>query len=198
LGPGDVPTYLTLKTNAPMPIGSLPSRQGMSSDDQVRPFHAKDEARGQETADAVAAVLKHAAARDKAAREKPKRKPPPKWLLPLGIQLSVIAVYLLAAPPKWIVVNPIPDPDPTEAVEQLRVAMYLQAQRVDDYKNRHGQLPDQLSDAGSPIKGVEYHKRGMSSYQLVATVGEEALVYDSNQPSAEFAASVANRLSGGS
>lgn len=169
----------------------------MSSDDQVRPFHAKDESRGQEAADAVEAVLKHAAEREKAAKEKQPRKPPPKWMLPLGIQLSVIAVYLLALPPKWIVVNPIPERNPVEAVEQLRVAMYLQAQRVNDYKIEHGQLPETLSDAGSAIEGVEYHRQGVNSYQLVATVGEEALVYDSNAPSEEFGASVAKRLGGG-
>ncbi len=170
----------------------------MSSDDQVRPFHAKDEARGQEAADAVAAVLKHAAERDKAVNETPKRKPTPRWLLPLGIQLSVLALYLLLLPPKWVVVNPIQPPDPSTRVEQLRVAMYLQAQRVDSYKQEHGQLPDKLSDAGSTIEGVEYHRQGVNSYQLVATVGEEALVYDSNESAAAFVGTAANRLTGGS
>jgi hypothetical protein len=170
----------------------------MSSDDQVRPFHAKDEARGQETADAVAAVLKHAAERDKAGREKTPTRPPPRWLLPLGIQLSVIALYLLALPPKWVTVNPIEGPDATVAVEQLRFAMYLQAQRVDDYRLRTGKLPETLSDAGSAIEGVEYLRRGINSYQLVATVGEEALVYDSNEPAAEFAGAAVSRLTGGS
>ena len=170
----------------------------MSSDDQVRPFHAKDESRGQETADAVAAVLKHAAERDKAARKKVPRKPPPKWLLPLGIQLSVIAVYLLAFPPRFIVVNPIPVRAPAEAVEDLRLAMWFQIQRVEDYKNKHGQLPERLADAGSPLEGVEYHRQGRNSYQLVASVGQEALVYDSNESPDDFVGTAANKLTGGS
>lgn len=170
----------------------------MSSDDQVRPFHAKDEARGQETADAVAAVLKHAAERDKAVKTKAPRKPPPKWLLPLGIQLSVIALYLLVLPPKWVTVNPIQVQDPTVAVQQLRLAMWLQAQRVDAYRLEHGRLPEQLADAGSTIEGVEYHRQGMSEYQLVATVGEEALVYDSTESPEDFVGTAANKLTGGS
>jgi len=176
----------------------LPSRQGMSSDDQVRPFHAKDEPRGQETAEAVAAVLKHAAERDKAAREKAPRKPPPKWVLPLGIQLSVIAVYLLAFPPRFIVVNPIPVRDPVEEVADLRLAMWFQIQRVETYKLEHGQLPERLADAGSPLEGVEYHRQGANSYQLVASVGQEALVYDSDESAEDFVGTDANKLTGGS
>jgi hypothetical protein len=170
----------------------------MSSDDQLRPFHAKDEARGQEAADAVAAVLKHAAEREKAVKEKTKRKPPPRWLLPLGIQLSVIALYLLFLPPRWVVLDPIQGPDPATRVEDLRRAMWFQIQRVESYKLQHGELPERLSDAGSPVEGVEYLRQSGNSYQLVATVGEEALVYDSNQSAEAFVGGGLDELRGGS
>ncbi len=170
----------------------------MSSEDPVRPYHAKDEARGQEAADAVAAVLKHAAARDHAAHLK---KPPgkaSKWMLPLAIQLSVLALYLLIGQPRWVTMNPIEPPDQTSQEESLRVAMYFQAQRIESYRQQHeGALPEVLSDAGSPIEGVEYVPRGDSQYQLVGTVGERALVYDSTQSDAAFRDAAARRLAGG-
>lgn len=169
----------------------------MSSEDKVRPYHAKDEARGQETADAVAAVLKHASDRDKAQHGKPRPKKQPKWMLPLGIQLSVLALYLLIAPPSWVTMNPIDPPDLASQEESLRVAMYFQAQRIEAYRQRTGELPVQLADAGSPIEGVQYVRQGSSQYQLVGTVGEEALVYDSTQTDASFEAAVARRMAGG-
>lgn len=169
----------------------------MSSEDQVRPYHAKDEARGQETADAVAAVLKHAAERDKAAGEKPRPKKQPKWMLPVGIQLSVLALYLLIAPPRWVTMNPIEPPDAVSQEESLRVAMYFQAQRIEAYLQQHGELPQRLADAGSPIEGVEYVRQGRSAYQLVGLVGEAALVYDSTQSDADFKDAAARRLAGG-
>lgn len=169
----------------------------MSSEDQVRPYHAKDEARGQDTAEALAAVMKHAAEREKAIKKKPARKKQPRWMLPLGIQLSVLALYLLVAPPRWATISPIEPPDPARQVEDLRLAMYMQIQRVEAYRIRHGRLPEALTDAGSAIPGVEYRRQGANRYQLVATAGEEAVVYDSTEPADEFVGSAVNKLTGG-
>jgi len=169
----------------------------MSSEDQVRPYHAKDESRGQDTADALAAVMKHAAERDKAIKEKPKPKKQPRWMLPLGIQLSVIALYLLVAPPSFVTVNRIEPRDPSHAVEDLRVAMYLQIRKLEDYRIKHGRLPDALSDAGSAVPGVAYRRQGADRYQLVGTAGEEAVVYDSTEPADEFVGSAVDKLKGG-
>jgi hypothetical protein len=169
----------------------------MSSEDQVRPYHAKDEARGQEAADAVAAVLKHAAERQKAADEKPRPKKQPKWMLPVGINLAVLAVYLLIAPPRWVTVNPIEPPDLASQEASIKVAMYFQAQRIDTYRNQHGAAPVNLSDAGSFPPEIDYIRRGDDAYQLVARVGETAVVYDSTEPDASFAEAAATRLAGG-
>lgn len=169
----------------------------MSSEDQVRPYHAKDEARGQETADAVAAVLKHAAAREKAAHDKPRSKKQPKWMLPLGINLVVLAVYLLIAPPRWVTVNPIEPPDLASQETSIKVAMYFQAQRIESYRIQHGSAPARLADAGSPAPEIDYIRRGDDEYQLVARVGETAVIYDSTEPDASFAEAAAARLQGG-
>ena len=98
--------------------GSPHDRSGEK--DQVKPFHAKDVASGQEAADAVAAVIKHAAERDEAARRKAPAKTQPKWMLPLGLNLGLLAVYLLIAPPSWVIVNPIAPPPDEQRVGNLR------------------------------------------------------------------------------
>lgn len=169
----------------------------MSSEDSVRPYHAKPEAEGQEAADAVAAVMKHAADRDKAAHQKPPAKKQPKWMLPLGINLAVFAVYLLIAPPAWVTLDPIEGPDVAQQEQSLRVAMYLQAQQIEAYRIENGELPGSLADLSrDPVSDrVEYVPQG-STFQLVGTVGESALVYDSAAPDGAFARSVAARMSG--
>lgn len=167
----------------------------MSSEDQVRPFHAKDEARGQEAAEAVAAVLQHAAVRDKAAHAKVAPRKQPKWMLPLGVNLAVLAVYLLLAPPAWVTVNPIEAPDPASQVQGLRVAMYMQAQAIEQYKLDNGRLPATLAESGRSYEGVEYVRQG-EQYQLVAVVGDEPLVYDSAGSNADILAAAAAALGG--
>ncbi|MDP2956529.1 MAG: hypothetical protein Q8N53_08910 [Longimicrobiales bacterium] len=167
----------------------------MSSEDQVRPFHSKGEARGQEAAEAVAAVLKHAAVRDQAAHERPAPKKQPKWMLPLGINLGVLAVYLLIAPPKWVVVNPIDPPDLAAQSDDLKRAMWFQAQRIEAYRIQNGRLPALLADAGSSTPGVEYVREG-DRYQLIGMVGEAPVIWDSTGSNTEFAALVAGALGG--
>jgi hypothetical protein len=159
----------------------------MSPEDPVRPYHAKDKAHGQEAADAVAAVLKHAAERDERARAKQQPKRHPKWMLPVGIQLAVLAVYLLISPPRWITVRPIQGPNPAAQEQGLRVAMYLQSQQIEAYRDQHGRLPNTLADLpGTPQPGVEYEVQSADEYRLVGTNGAAALIYDSTQSAADF------------
>lgn len=169
----------------------------MSSEDSVRPYHAKPEAKGQEAADAVAAVMKHAADREQAAKRKKPPKKQAKWMLPLGINLAVFAVYLLIAPPAWVTIDPIQGPDLAAQEQSLRVAMFLQAQQIEAYRVENGELPRTLADLSrDPVsERVEYVPRG-NSFQLVATLGESALVYDSTADNSEFEASVRERLAG--
>jgi competence protein ComGC len=169
----------------------------MSSEETVRPYHATPDARGQETADAVAAVIKHAHDRDEAARKRERPRGQPRWMLPLGINLAVFAVYLLIAPPAWVTVNPIEGPDPAAQEQSLRVAMFLQAQQIEAYRLEHGALPASLAELErDPVSDeVEYVPRG-SSYQLVGAVGESALVYDSTGDNAEFTRSMSARMAG--
>jgi hypothetical protein len=166
----------------------------MSPEDKVRPFHSKDAPRGQEAADAVAAVLKHAAERDEAAQKRAPRKKEPKWMLPLGLNLAVLALYLLIAPPQWITVNPITAPDSTDQNESLRVAVYLQVQRIQAYMLVHGELPPNLEAAGSPMPGVEYIPRGNGRFQLTATEGDQTLAYDSTESVDDILGASASRL----
>lgn len=161
----------------------------MSDKDPVRPYHAKDVGSGKETADTLAEVLQHAAEREEASRKKTKPKAQPKWMLPLGINLGVLAVYLLIAPPSWVVLNPIEPPPAEEQVAGIRTAMFFTASRIEAYRQANGRLPETLDDVGATTApGVEYFPRGTNNYQLVGSVGTETVVYDSAQPLTDWAA----------
>lgn len=157
----------------------------MSSEDQVRPYHRK-KGSGQEAADAVAAVLQHAAERDEAQHKKAAPKKQPKWMLPLGINLGVFAVYLLIAPPSWVVLDPLEDPPIEEQADDMRLAMYMQAMRISGYLQQNGSLPATLEDAGSSYEGIQYDRVTAERFQLTATIGDETIIYDSSQPANDW------------
>ena len=169
-----------------------------SSKDQVRPYHAGDRTPGQEAADALSAVMSHAAERDDAQHKKAPQKTQSKLALPLGINLGVFALYMLIAPPAWVVVNPIEAPPVEEQADHMRLAMYMQAMRVNVYRAQNGELPAALEDAGSPVPGVEYSVIGANRYELIATIGTEVVRYDSSESANEWVGSDAtSALRGG-
>ena len=108
-------------------------------------------------------------------------------------------MYLLIAPPSWVTVNPITAPDSAEQSESLRIAMYLQVKRIEAYMLVHGELPPNLDAAGSPMPGVEYLPQGNGRFQLTASAGDQALLYDSIESAdALLGASSGRLLEGGS
>lgn len=167
----------------------------MSSEDQVRPYHAKDEARGQQAAEAVAAVLKHAAEKERVAHAKQPRKKQPKWMLPLGINLGVLAVYLLIAPPAWVVVNPIDPPDMARQTQGAATALWMFSQQIESYRISNGRLPASLDELGRPAEGIDYLPQG-DQYQLITTVGDTPLVWDSQGANTEIIAAAGRATQG--
>ncbi|MDA0327455.1 MAG: hypothetical protein O2958_00380 [Gemmatimonadetes bacterium] len=173
----------------------------MSEQDQVKPFHAKDVAPGQEAADVVAEVLKHAAAREQASKRRETPKGPPKWMLPLTLNLGVLALYFLIAQPDFLVVNPLDDPrPPAEVIASTRTAMYFDGiSRIESFRAANGRLPATLVEAGSQLaaQGIDYSVQGDSTYLLITTIQTETIVYDSaTQTAADFAGNLARALPG--
>ena len=112
----------------------------------------------------------------------------------MGINLAVLAVYLLIAPPAFVTVNPIEGPDLATQEVNLRGAMWTVAQRIESYRIQHGAAPANLSDAGSVPPGIDYIRRGDNAYHLVATVGETPVIYDSTDPDPSFAEAAQSRF----
>jgi hypothetical protein len=162
--------------------------ESRGSDKDPKPFHAKETSTGQETADVLASVLKHAAARDAAAQKKTAPKPQPIWMLPLGLTLAVLATFLLIAPPPWVVVNPIAAQQPEDAYANAGRAIYVSVSRIEGWRQQNGRLPQTLAEAGVGTEGgLDYQVSG-SSYTLITSVGERDLIYPSSENLLEWAA----------
>ena len=177
-----------------------PTRGTASEKDKVRPYHAKESSSGQETADVVAAVLKHAAARDQAAKARPAQKQPPKWMLPLGLNLGVLAVYLMIAPPAWVEMNRIDPPPDEEVVEDLQAGMLFVTSKIESYRARTGRLPVTLVEAGvnaAQAEAIDYTARADSTYLLIGFVGDVDVTFDSaRHTQAEAFGPVGQRIEG--
>lgn len=151
---------------------------------QVKPYHAKDTAPGQEAADVVAEVLKHAEQREQAAKKRVVPKGPPRWMLPLTLNLGVLALYFLIAQPDFLVVNPVDDPRaPAAVVESEKRGLYFEIMKIENYRQSNGRLPATLDEMGSSLaeQGVDYTVQGDSAYLLIKTVRGETIVFDSVQ-----------------
>ena len=168
----------------------------MSEKDQVEPYHAKEVAPGQEAADVVAEVLKHAAAREEASKKKVAVKGPPRWMLPLTVNLGVLALYFLIAQPDFLVVSPIVDARSTaERVQSTEDMMLLSASRVTSFLLREGRLPATLAEVDPASESFTYTVQSDSTFILIATVGDQSIVYDSAAPG-DFAAGLGQRITG--
>lgn len=151
----------------------------MSENDEVKPFHAKDVASGQEAADAVAAVLKHAHERDEAAKQKRAPKKQPKWMLPLGLNLAVFAAYLLIWSPDWVIINRIAPPPTEQQVQNTRLGMYTIGSRIEQYMETNGSLPGSLAEVlGREAPGYEYTVQG-NNYVLYTEVDGQPVSFNS-------------------
>ncbi len=138
------------------------------ADQDQKPFHAKTAAPGQEAADVVAEVLAHAAERDQAANRKEGPKGPPKWMLPLTVNLGVLALYFLIARPDFIHVTQNEDPRTTvEVNEQSLSAMGLVYGQLQGYLVDNGRVPADLAELQSPYTAsFRYTVVGDSTYVL--------------------------------
>lgn len=171
----------------------------MTERDQEKPYHAKSAAPGQEAADVVAEVLAHAAEREKAATKKVVPKGPPKWMLPVTVNLGVLALYFLIAQPDFLILNPTEETRTVEQrVQATTLMMGMAVADVDQFYDETGRLPETLAEANVTAPDVfDYSIAGDSSYILIATVGDESVVYDSaTEDPTEFFAALASRIRG--
>jgi hypothetical protein len=152
---------------------------------------------GAEAADLVAEVLKDAAERDAAARRREEttvgrtRQKVAMVSLPLA---GAFSFYLWFGNPAWVTPT-LPDPVTAEAADAgLRVAMFFEAQKIEEFRQRTGRLPDSLDELGSAPPEMTYQRRDAQTYRLTGTSRGVTLTFDSDQAIQQFVGDAMDRL----
>lgn len=167
--------------NAPMrapdgPPEGTPAPDGFETLDQRQRALERAEAEA-----AVTAVLQREeqkAAR-LAARERSRHRAAPPLRLWLLFALLLFNAYAWLGRPKWLEFNTPPPPTYDYYVNGWKVAVYLQRNRIEEYRTTTGHVPASVQQAGPPVHGVAYTPRTATTYELEAGNGPKRVVYSS-------------------
>jgi hypothetical protein len=119
-----------------------------------------------------------------------------------GIGIRHLALVIATAVSLWIWRWPpdvlriaSPGPPPVEEEDAtLRLVMYFQAQRIEQYRVDTGSVPLTLGDAGPAFRGMEYVRLTNRDYRILGRIGGLVLSYSSVQPLDAFVAAGASVL----
>ncbi len=107
---------------------------------------------------------------------------------------TVIAMWIWIWPPGVLRISP-PGPPPVE-VEQaaLRLVMYFQAQKIEQYLLDTGSVPLELDEAGPVFQGMEYVRLTNSDYRILGRTRRVTATYSSVEPLDAFMGAGASTL----
>ena len=101
--------------------------------------------------------------------------------LALGFATAT-AVWIWFWPPIVLRISPPGPPAVEEEESTLRLVMYFQAQRIEQYLLDTGGVPLALDEAGPVFKGMEYLRLTNSDYRIYGRTGRVTLTYSSVEP----------------
>lgn len=166
----------------------LPAPQPDEPDD---PVAAEQRLRDQEHAEAEAAVRavmqreQIKALRLAMAETRQQQKPKPLRLL-LLVALLGLNAYLWVGQPGWLTWHEPPAPSIDYYQNSYKVAVWLQRQRIEEYRHEKRELPKVARQAGPPVRGVRYTPLAPDVYMLEAGKGLRMVIYTSRDSIATF------------
>ena len=99
---------------------------------------------------------------------------------------TAISVWIWIWPPGVLRIQ-TPGPPPAEQEEAtLRLVMYFQAQKIEQYLIDTGRVPQDLDDAGPVFQGMEYIRLTDREYRILGRTSRVILSYSSVEPIDDF------------
>ena len=95
---------------------------------------------------------------------------------------TATAMWIWFWPPAVIRITPPAPPAVEEEESTLRLVMYFQAQRIEQYLLDTGGVPLALDEAGPVFQGMEYIRLTSSDYRILGRTGRVTLSYSSVDP----------------
>lgn len=139
-----------------------------------------------ERTQAIAEVLRHEEEKAEArrrARERMARLEAPRGIAPRHFAFVLVLVvtgYVWLGTPSWAQMAMPTRPTVELRDASLRLALYIQAQRIEEFRSARGRLPASLREAGPPLPGIRYTATPRDTYHLIGTNEDLTLFYSSS------------------
>lgn len=159
---------------------SLAQPSPMPDDDALRE-RAREQAEAEAAVGAVMTDVAQKAAQVVVQRKRAAQRPRPLKLL-LLCALSAFNLYIWLADPEWLHFKAPPTPTYQYYQDGWKMAAYMQAQRVEEFRRAEAKLPQRVEETRNPVHGVEYRRLSDQHFEVAAGKGSERVVYDSHQP----------------
>jgi len=138
---------------------------------------------------ALAAVLRHEAKRaefEERYREHVEKSSRPGLRHVAFAVTLIVTLWVWLFPPGIIKIREVPPPLLAEEEATLRLVIYFQAQRVEQFVVENGRTPDALEDAGPVFPGMDYVRLTDRHYRILGRTDRLALSFSSAEPADEF------------
>lgn len=137
---------------------------------------------------AVAAVMRREVTKAErlAAAEGRSRRKPKRARVALLAALLLFNGYLWVGNPEWLAWHEPPAPSIDYYQNSYKMAVWLQRQRIEEYRHEKQALPKVARQAGPPVRGVRYTPLAPDVYMLEAGKGLRMVVYTSRDSIATF------------
>jgi hypothetical protein len=93
--------------------------------------------------------------------------------------LLLFNLYLWCGNPAWLVDRRPSGLSVDYYESSWKIAVYLQRQRIEEYRREKGHVPATAQQAGQPVRGVQYTPIRDTDYELAAGRGPQQIFYSS-------------------
>ena len=160
------------------PPSAVPRHDGPgdSTQDDLA-LRAREQAEAEAAVGAVMRREDEKSAKREALEHHPRRPFPYKAML--LATLLCFNGYVWFGHPAWLDFREPQLPAPSYYASSWKIAVFLQRQRIEEYRHVQGHLPATAQQAGQPVAGVKYLPLEEKKYELAAGAGEKQFVYRS-------------------
>ena len=132
------------------------------------------------------------------ARKNAEPPAPPKsrtiWTYTAAGIVFALCAWAWIAPPAWLVPQPVAAPSREYREASVRVALALNAQRIEAYRTSHGRLPRTKQEVGIASDQIAYDRTDSLNFELSSNVDGATVSYKSSQPRDRYLAEAMTAL----